>query len=53
MVRSFRKTDICDNMITLLENYSNELEHVVSQRTRQLRDEKHKTDALLDRMLPR
>ena len=49
----FRKTDICDNMITLLENYSSELEHVVSQRTRQLRDEKQKTDALLDRMLPR
>ncbi|XP_028395101.1 receptor-type guanylate cyclase Gyc76C-like [Dendronephthya gigantea] len=53
MTRSGLKTDICDNMISLLENYSNELEHVVSQRTRELRDEKHKTDALLDRMLPR
>ncbi|XP_046854845.1 speract receptor-like isoform X3 [Xenia sp. Carnegie-2017] len=53
MNRCGLKTDICDNMITLLENYSNDLENVVSQRTRQLRDEKHKTDALLDRMLPR
>jgi hypothetical protein len=49
----FRKTDICDNMIILLENYSNELEYVVSQRTRQLKDEQQKTDALLDRMLPK
>ncbi|XP_021355835.1 atrial natriuretic peptide receptor 1-like [Mizuhopecten yessoensis] len=48
-----RKTNIVDNMITMLEKYANNLEHVVEQRTHALLDEKKKTDSLLYRMLPR
>ena len=42
-----------DNMISLMEKYTNHLEDVVRERTRELQDEKAKTDALLYRMLPK
>ncbi|XP_060074687.1 atrial natriuretic peptide receptor 1-like [Ylistrum balloti] len=48
-----RRTNIVDNMITMLEKYANNLEQVVEQRTYALLDEKKKTDSLLYRMLPR
>jgi nitrate/nitrite-specific signal transduction histidine kinase len=42
-----------DNMVSLLEKYSSNLEETVAQRTRQLADEKERADQLLFQMLPR
>ena len=42
-----------DNMVTMLEKYASNLEEIVSERTKQLTEEKKKTDALLYQMLPR
>jgi len=42
-----------DSMIHKLEKYADNLESIVQQRTAELIDEKHKTDMLLNRMLPR
>ena len=47
-----RKTNILDNMIYMMEKYTDNLEELVLERTGQLIDEKRKTDALLERMLP-
>jgi len=41
-----------DNMLRMMEKYANNLEEVISERTRQLMEEKKKADALLYRMLP-
>ena len=41
-----------DNMITMMEKYSNHLEDIVAERTVQLEEEKKKTENLLYRMLP-
>ena len=41
-----------DNMIQMLEAYSNNLEQLVSDRTEELALEKQKTDRLLYNMLP-
>ena len=40
-------------MISRLETYANNLEDIVADRTKQLEEEKKKTDTLLYRMLPR
>lgn len=48
-----RKTSVVDNMIAMMEKYTNNLEDIVAERTEQLQEEKVKTDALLYRMLPR
>ena len=37
----------------MMEKYASNLEELVGERTRQLTDEKKKTDMLLYRMLPR
>lgn len=37
----------------MMEKYADNLEDLVSERTVQLMEEKKKTDALLDRILPR
>lgn len=50
---SFRKANIFDNMIAMMEKYANNLEALVDERTDQLSDEKKKTDALLYEMLPK
>ncbi|XP_070573591.1 atrial natriuretic peptide receptor 1-like [Ptychodera flava] len=43
---------IMDNILNMMEKYSNNLEDIVEERTEQLLDEKRKTDRLLYRMLP-
>lgn len=48
-----RKTNIFDNVVYMMEKYADNLEDLVSDRTAQLIEEKKKTDALLDRILPR
>ena len=48
-----RKTNIFDNVVYMMEKYADNLEDLVSDRTTQLVEEKKKTDALLDRILPR
>ncbi|XP_033748554.1 atrial natriuretic peptide receptor 2-like [Pecten maximus] len=47
-----KKMNIMDNMIHLLEAYSNNLEELVTSRTEELAQEKQKTDKLLYNMLP-
>ncbi|KAK3753336.1 hypothetical protein QZH41_015271 [Actinostola sp. cb2023] len=44
--------NIMDNMIAMMEKYTDHLEDIVSERTKELQDEKKKTDELLFRMLP-
>ena len=41
-----------DNMVAMLEKYACNLEEIVAERTKQLVDEKKKTDVLLYQMLP-
>lgn len=48
-----RKTNIFDNVVYMMEKYADNLEDIVSDRTAKLLEEKKKTDALLDRILPR
>lgn len=45
--------NVVDNMISMMEKYTDNLEELVAERTRQLEDEKQKTDQLLYSMLPR
>lgn len=49
----YRKTNIFENVVYMMETYANNLEELVNERTGQLIDEKKKTDSLLERMLPR
>ena len=42
-----------DNMIAMMEKYSQHLEEIVAERTCQLEEEKKKTETLLYRMLPK
>ncbi|CAH1399403.1 unnamed protein product [Nezara viridula] len=47
------KPNIFDNMLAIMEKYASNLEGLVQERTNQLTEEKKKTDALLNRMLPK
>jgi len=47
-----RRYNIMDNMLRMMEKYANNLEEVISERTKQLMEEKKKADLLLYRMLP-
>ena len=51
-MRQGMKNNIMDQMVEMLEKYSNNLEDLVMERTRQLCEEKQKTEDLLHRMLP-
>ncbi|CAC5423157.1 Guanylate cyclase soluble subunit beta-2,Guanylyl cyclase GC-E,Retinal guanylyl cyclase 1,Soluble guanylate cyclase gcy-31,Receptor-type guanylate cyclase gcy-28,Soluble guanylate cyclase gcy-35,Receptor-type guanylate cyclase gcy-4,Guanylate cyclase soluble subunit alpha-1,Receptor-type guanylate cyclase gcy-21,Retinal guanylyl cyclase 2,Heat-stable enterotoxin receptor,Soluble guanylate cyclase 88E,Guanylate cyclase soluble subunit beta-1,Receptor-type guanylate cyclase gcy-13,Receptor-type guanylate cyc len=52
-ISPFKKSNVIENMIVMMEKYSYQLEELVAERTAQLEDEKRKTDALLYQMLPR
>ncbi|XP_077863909.1 atrial natriuretic peptide receptor 1-like [Saccoglossus kowalevskii] len=47
-----KNVSIMDNILSMMEKYSNNLEAIVEERTEQLVEEKRKTDRLLYRMLP-
>lgn len=53
LIHLCRKSNILDNMISILEKYADNLEDIVENRTLQLLEEKKKTDNLLHQMLPR
>uniref|UniRef100_A0A8C5JEM4 guanylate cyclase n=1 Tax=Junco hyemalis TaxID=40217 RepID=A0A8C5JEM4_JUNHY len=47
-----KKTNIIDSMLRMLEQYSSNLEDLISERTEELEVEKQKTEKLLSQMLP-
>ncbi len=49
----FRKSNIFDNMLSIMEKYADNLEALVEERTDLLIEEKKKTEELLHQMLPR
>lgn len=51
-MRGGKSKNIMDQMMENMEKYANNLEEVVSDRTRLLCEEKRKTEDLLHRMLP-
>ena len=48
-----RSTNLMDHVFNMLEQYANTLEQEVDERTRELVEEKKKSDILLYRMLPK
>ena len=48
----FRGSNIIENMVTMMEKHANHLEQLVEERTRQLNEEKEKTEKILCRLLP-
>lgn len=52
-INPFKKISVIDNILALMEKYTNNLEEVVAERTSQVQEEKKKTEALLYSILPR
>ena len=52
-LRKGMRANIIDNMVAMMEKYADNLEVLVDERTHQLEEEKRKTDALLQQMLPK
>ena len=52
-LRQGKKGNIMDEMMDLMDHYTNNLEELVAERTRLVYEEKAKTENLLNRMLPR
>ena len=53
LILYFRSTNVMDNMIKMMERYSNHLEEMIDERTKEIEDEKKRSEQLLYRMLPR
>jgi len=53
LVTKGMKTNIFDSMMYMMENYANNLEDIVTEKTGQLREAKRETEDLLYKILPR
>ena len=47
-----RGSNIIENMVSMMEKHANHLEQLAEERTRQLNEEKERTEKLLNRLLP-
>lgn len=52
-MKAGKNQNIMDQIMNMMETYANNLENLVSERTRLLIEEKQKTEELLHRMLPK
>ncbi|ELU03020.1 hypothetical protein CAPTEDRAFT_118400 [Capitella teleta] len=48
-----KNLNLLDNLLAMMEKYTDHLEEIVEERTKQLQEEKAKTDRLLYQMLPK
>ena len=48
-----RASNVVDNMIQMMEKYSTNLEQLISERMKEVEEEKKRSDMLLYKMLPK